>query len=60
MNIEMNMVAIKWLLIIGGGILVLDGVASAFKFHEQAIFYQIVRLERTLFALILVIVGVFL
>ncbi len=56
----MNMVAIRWLLIIGGAILLLDGVASAFKFNEQPLFYQFVRLERTLFALILIIVGVFL
>ena len=54
----MNMVATKWLLIIGGAILALDGVASAFKFYAQPLFYQLVRLERTLFALILIIVGV--
>ena len=54
----MNILAVKLLLIIGGGILLIDGVASAFKFYNQPLFYQLVRAERTLFALVLLFVGV--
>ncbi|KKK55201.1 hypothetical protein LCGC14_3076960 [marine sediment metagenome] len=56
----MNMVAISWLLIIGGVILLVDAWTSLQFVRDKRWFCQAVRLERLMFALILIIVGVFL
>lgn len=53
----MNIFLVKLLLIIGGAILIIDGIASLIKFRDQSTFPQLVRVERTLFALLLVVVG---
>jgi hypothetical protein len=51
---------ISWFLIIGGSILLVDGVASLVAFRGQKLFNQVVRLERSLFALSLIVMGVML
>ena len=52
------MVAIRWLLIIGGVILLVDAYTSLQFVHDKRWFCQAVRLERFTFALVLINVGV--
>ena len=56
----MNILAVKYLLIIGGMILLVDAWTSLQFVHDKRWFCQLVRLERFMFALVLIIVGVFL
>ena len=51
------MLAVKYLLIIGGVALLIDGIASLIKFRDQSTFPQLVRIERSLFALLVVVIG---
>ena len=56
----MNILAVKYLLIIGGVILLVDAWTSIVYVHDKRWFCQLVRLERFMFAYILIIVGGFL
>lgn len=56
----MNMLAVKYLLTIGGAILMVDGIVSIMVFYSQPAFNQLVRLERAVFAILLIFVGVML
>lgn len=56
----MNMEAVKWVLQIGGVILLFDAMSSLQFVHDKRWFCQAVRLERFVFALILIILGVYL
>jgi len=51
------MLAVKYVLIIGGVTLLIDGIASLIKFRDQSAFPQLVRIERSLFALLVVVIG---
>ncbi len=53
----MNMVAVRWLLVIGGLILLVDAWTSIVYVHDKRWFCQVVRLERFMFAFLLIIVG---
>ena len=54
----MNIPAIKLFLIIGSGVLLVDAWASLMFVHDKRWFCQLVRLERLLFALLLILIGV--
>ena len=54
----MNMIAVRWLLQIGGLILLFDAMSSLSLVHDKRWFCQVIRLERFIFACSLIIVGV--
>ncbi len=54
----MNILAVKLLLIIGGVVLLIDAWTSLNFVSDKRWFCQAVRLERFVFALLLIIVGV--
>ena len=54
----MNIPAVKLVLIIGGAVLLVDAWASLEFVLDKRWFYQVVRLERFLFALLLILLGV--
>lgn len=56
----MNMLGVKLLLIIGGVILLVDAYTSLNFVHDKRWFCQLVRLERFIFALLVISVGVWL
>lgn len=56
----MNIVAVRLLLIIGGVVLLVDAWTSLQFVHDKRWFCQLVRLERFMFACLVIIVGVFL
>ena len=56
----MSMLSVKLLLIIGGVILLADALTSLSFVHDKRWFCQLVRLERFMFACILILVGVYL
>lgn len=56
----MNIDIVKGILFFGGILLLADGVASLIVFRKQEVFNQIVRFERTMFAILLIIGGVYL
>ena len=53
----MNMEAVKWLLIIGGIILMIDALTSLEFVRDKRWFCQLVRLERLGFAILVTIIG---
>lgn len=56
----MNMPLVKLVFVIGGVILLIDALTSLKYVHDKRWFCQAVRVERLMFALISIIVGVFL
>ncbi len=54
------MLVVKYVLIIGGVILLIDAITSLKFVRDKRWFCQLVRIERCLFAIIVVAVGVFL
>ena len=56
----MNMEAVKLVLIIGGGTLLVDAWTSLNFVRDKRWFCQAVRLERFMFAFVVIIIGVYL
>ena len=56
----MNITVVRYILSIGGAILFVDATASLIEFYGQPLFYQLVRLERAVFALLVMIIGCYL
>ncbi len=54
----MNMLAVKLVLIIGGAVLLIDAWTSLEFVHDKRWFCQLVRLERFMFAVLLILIGV--
>ena len=54
---RVEMIVLKVILVFGGIVLFIDGVASLIYFRNQQILYQLARLERSVFALFVIAVG---
>lgn len=57
---RVEMIVLKVILVFGGIVLFIDGVASLIYFRNQQILYQLARLERSVFALFVIAVGLWL
>ncbi len=60
MVLRVEMIVLKVILVLGGVALFIDGVASLICFRNQQAFYQLARLERSVFALFVIAVGLWL